>query len=110
MQAAAKALQFERAAEYATNCAHWKTSAARSGGRTPQPEVFFDDPGKVCETREVLGLSAPPRTFEGIDIAHLQGKESCGSLVCFIDGKPFRTVSTVQDQDRRGQRRFREHS
>jgi len=57
----------------------------------PQPEVFFIDPGEGLERlREILGSDAPVRTIEGIDIAHLSGKETCGSLVCFIDGKPFK--------------------
>ncbi len=41
-----------------------------------------------------------PRIIEGIDIATLQGEESVGSLVCFIDGKPFKS----------GYRRFRINS
>ena len=30
------------------------------------------------------------RCIEGIDIAHLQGNETVGSKVCFIDGRPFK--------------------
>jgi excinuclease ABC subunit C len=56
-----------------------------------QPEVFYIDPRKGLDRlAEVLGLDAPPRRIEGIDIANLHGGESCGSLVCFIDGKPFK--------------------
>jgi len=40
---------------------------------------------------ELLGATAPVRTIEGIDIAHLGGQETCGSMVCFIDGKPFKS-------------------
>ena len=32
----------------------------------------------------------PPRILEGIDIAHLQGGETVGSKVTFIDGVPFK--------------------
>jgi excinuclease ABC subunit C len=32
----------------------------------------------------------PVRCIEGIDIAHLQGGETVGSKVCFIDGRPFK--------------------
>ena len=57
-----------------------------------QPEVFYIDPKAGLEKlSEILDLDQPPRTIEGIDIATLQGDESCGSLVCFIDGKPFKT-------------------
>ncbi len=56
-----------------------------------QPEVFYIDPAKGLEKlADLLELEAPPRSIEGIDIANLQGGESCGSLVCFLDGKPFK--------------------
>ena len=63
-----------------------------------QPEVFFIDPAAGLEKlQQLLGLAARPRIVEGIDIATLQGEDSAGSLVCFIDGKPFKS----------GYRRFR---
>ncbi len=63
-----------------------------------QPEVFYIDPKEgLGKLAEILELEQPPRTIEGIDIANLHGGESCGSLVCFIDGKPFKS----------GYRRFR---
>lgn len=56
-----------------------------------QPEVFFIDPRRGLEKlAEILSLDAPPRSMEAIDIAHLQGGETVGSLVCFIDGRPFK--------------------
>ena len=71
-----------------------------------QPEVFFIDPADgLIRLGKILGLEQPPRTIEGIDIANLQGEESCGSLVCFIDGKPFKNsyrrfrIKTVQGID-----------
>ncbi len=30
------------------------------------------------------------RVIEGVDIAHIQGADAVGSLVCFIDGRPFK--------------------
>ena len=63
-----------------------------------QPEAFFIDPSQgLSQLAELLELDSPPRSLEGIDIAHLQGDETVGSLVCFIDGKPFKP----------GYRRFR---
>jgi excinuclease ABC subunit C len=63
-----------------------------------QPEVFYIDPQKgLQKLAEILELESVPRTIEGIDIANLHGQESVGSLVCFIDGKPFKN----------GYRRFR---
>ncbi|MFH0982851.1 MAG: excinuclease ABC subunit UvrC [Planctomycetota bacterium] len=71
-----------------------------------QPEVFFVDPTKGLEKlAELLELEQPPRSIEGLDIANLQGAESVGALVCFIDGKPFKAgykrfrIKTVEGQD-----------
>jgi excinuclease ABC subunit C len=86
-----------------------------------QPEVFRIDPAKGLERLgEILGLASAPRIIEGIDIANLQGQESVGSLVCFIDGKPFKNgyrrfkIKDVPGQDDYAmireviQRRYRE--
>jgi len=63
-----------------------------------QPEVFFVDPTEgLLRLAEKLELDCPPRTIEGIDIAHLAGGETCGAVVTFIDGRPFKD----------GYRRFR---
>ena len=56
-----------------------------------QPEVFLVDPKKgLAGLEKVLGLKAPPRVIEGVDIAHLAGNETVASLVQFIDGLPFK--------------------
>jgi len=107
MQAAARALQFERAAELRDELKALANLQQRGlVDEHPQPEVFFVDPAEGLRSLgEVLGLRTPPRTIEGIDIAHLQGKESCGSLVSFIDGKPFKNgyrrykIRTVEGND-----------
>ena len=36
------------------------------------------------------GLAEPIRCMEAIDIAHLQGDQTVGSKVAFIDGRPFK--------------------
>ena len=71
-----------------------------------QPEVFYVDPTRGLERiAEVLEMEQAPRIIEGIDIANLQGDESVGSLVCFIDGRPFKggyrrfRIKTVTGQD-----------
>jgi excinuclease ABC subunit C len=71
-----------------------------------QPEVFYIDPRKGLEKlADLLGLDATPRRMECIDIAHLQGSEMVGALVCFIDGKPFKhgyrrfKIGTVEGVD-----------
>lgn len=71
-----------------------------------QIEVFYVDPSKGLDRlAEALGLEHRPRSIEGIDIANLQGSESVGSLVCFIDGRPFKPgykrlqIKWVEGQD-----------
>lgn len=71
-----------------------------------QPEVFFVDPtAGLDKLQQVLGLPQRPRIIEGIDIATLHGEESVGSLVCFIDGRPFKSgyrryrIRTVEGVD-----------
>jgi excinuclease ABC subunit C len=56
-----------------------------------QPEVFHIDPrAGLGSLQRLLELPQPPRIIEAIDIATLHGEDSVGSLVCFIDGKPFK--------------------
>lgn len=63
-----------------------------------QPEVFYIDPQVgLDKLQRLLNLPDTPRIIEGIDIATLHGESSVGSLVCFIDGRPFKS----------GYRRFR---
>ncbi len=71
-----------------------------------QPEVFYIDPKEgLSKLGEILDLGGVPRTIEGIDIANLHGGESVGSLVCFIDGRPFKNgykrfrIKTVEGID-----------
>ena len=68
-----------------------------------QPEVtqFIQDPmAGVRSLQRALGIETPLRCMEAIDIAHLQGGETVGSKVAFIDGRPFKD----------GYRRFRVRS
>ena len=99
MQAAAKALDFESAARFRDEIRALETLSLRGDLEThEQPEVFYIDPKSgLAGLRKVLGLTATPRTIEGIDIAHLGGKETVASLVTFVDGIPFKP----------GYRRFR---
>lgn len=51
----------------------------------------------VLALQDVLVLERSPRKLECIDISHLGGQETVGSLVCFTDGQP----------DKKGYRRYR---
>jgi len=63
-----------------------------------QPEVFAADPAEaLVHLRRILETDGAVRIIEGIDIANLAGQEAVGSLVKFIDGRPFKS----------GYRRFR---
>ena len=92
MLAAAAALQFEKAARLRDEIHMLETLDERGELDTHvQPEVFFIDPKKgLAGLQKVLKLAEPPRTIEGVDIAHLGGGETVASLVQFIDGLPFK--------------------
>ena len=57
-----------------------------------QPEVFAADPaGALEKLQNLLQNSQPVRIIEGIDVACIAGAEAVGSLVKFIDGRPFKS-------------------
>lgn len=72
-----------------------------------QPEVFAADPSEALEKlRKLFDVTQPIRIIEGFDIAHISGEDTVGSLVKFIDGRPFKsgyrkfkikTVSGIDD-------------
>ena len=56
-----------------------------------QPEAFASDPTEaLVKLRDILQLPNQVRIIEGIDIANISGAEAVGSLVKFIDGRPFK--------------------
>ena len=108
MQAAADARQYEKAASLRDQLLAVESLKKRgSVDRHVQPEVFQIDPRRGLRgLRKVFKLEKEPRVIEGIDIAHLSGKETVASVVRFIDGYPFkpgyrrykiRTVDGVDD-------------
>ncbi|MFB0552038.1 MAG: UvrB/UvrC motif-containing protein [Phycisphaerae bacterium] len=57
-----------------------------------QPEVFAADPTEaLIKLRQLLKTPEPVRIIEGIDVANIGGAEAVGSLVKFIDGRPFKS-------------------
>jgi excinuclease ABC subunit C len=92
MLAASGRLEFERAARLRDEIRLLETLDQRGDlEEHVQPEVFLVDPKKgLAGLQKVLGLAAPPRVIEGVDIAHLAGNETVASLVQFIDGLPFK--------------------
>jgi excinuclease ABC subunit C len=66
--------------------------ASRSDQWQPEAESPVIEPARATQAlQRALGLEAPIRCIEGIDIAHLQGQETVGSKVCFVDARPLRS-------------------
>ncbi len=109
MERAAAELRFEAAAALRDQI----RSIERLGERAsiddkfqPETEIAYVDPEKGCRAlAKLLGLQQPVRCIEGIDIAHLQGNQTVGSKVCFMDGRPFKEeyrrykIKTVDNDD-----------
>ncbi len=108
MLQASTSMQFEKAGRLRDEIkALQKLSLRGDVDKHMQPKAFPIEPKKGLHgLRKIFGLSKTPRIIEGIDIAHLGGQETVASLVCFIDGLPFkpgyrryriRTVTGVDD-------------
>ena len=107
MEEAAAALECEKAAMFRDRIRLIERLDQRGNpSEHVQPEVFAADPTEaLVKLRDILKVSEPVRIIEGIDIANISGKEAVGSLVKFIDGKPFKNgyrrfkIKTVQGID-----------
>lgn len=44
----------------------------------------------LSSLQQLLGLDARPARIECVDISHFQGFQVVGSLVCFVNGRPFK--------------------
>lgn len=109
MSQAAQAMEFERAAvlrDQIKALEKLDERGSRDQGWQPETEAFQHDPKKGLESlRKTLGLLEPIRCIEAIDIAHLQGGETVGSKVTFIDGRPLKNeyrryrIKTVENDD-----------
>ncbi len=57
----------------------------------PEAESFHVDPRRgTLALQRAIGADRPIRCIEAIDIAHLQGGQTVGSKVCFVDGRPLK--------------------
>jgi len=93
MTDASQALQYEKAAMYRDRIRLIERLDQRgTPDENVQPEVFAGDPTEaLMQLRDVLGTTEPVRIIEGMDIANIAGAEAVGSLVKFIDGRPFKS-------------------
>jgi excinuclease ABC subunit C len=92
MATAAGELHFEEAARLRDEIQMLETLDERGSlEKNVQPEVFPIDPKRgLAGLRKVLHLENPPRTIEGIDIAHTSGTDTVAAVVQFLDGLPFK--------------------
>ena len=92
MEAAAAEMDYEKAAIYRDRIRLIENLDKRgSVEKDVQPEVFAIEPTDALEKlQKILDISTPIRVIEGFDIAHIAGSETVGSLVRFIDGRPFK--------------------
>ncbi len=92
MKQASKELLFEKAARLRDEIKALGSLNLRGNlADHAQPEVFYVDPRRGLKgLKQVLKLDSIPRTIDGVDIAHLAGDETVGSLVTFVDGLPFK--------------------
>src|SRR5262245_16469757 len=98
MEEASKNLQFEKAAVLRDQISAIEKLDEREkrklGGESEwQPEVtiFATDPAAALRSlQRTLRMEHAIRAMEAIDIAHLEGGETVGSKVGFIDGRPFK--------------------
>jgi excinuclease ABC subunit C len=109
MALAARTLNFERAAnlrDQINAIERLEERASKKDQWQPESEVFLADPKKALRAlQKAIGLETPIRCLEAIDIAHLQGGETVGSKVCFVDGRPLKNeyrrykIKTVENDD-----------
>jgi excinuclease ABC subunit C len=96
MLAASAAMDFEKAAVLrdqikALERLDQRAKEGRKSGWQPEAEAAALDPRKaLASLQKLLDMPSPIRCIEAIDIAHLQGGQTVGSKVCFLDGRPFK--------------------
>lgn len=94
MEGAAAERRFERAAvlrDQIRAVERLGERATRADGWQPETEIGPIDPARGLRSlQKVLGVDQAIRCIEAIDIAHLQGGETVGSKVCFVDGRPLK--------------------
>jgi len=93
MEEAATAFDYEKAAMFRDRIRLIERLERRgSPDENVQPEVFAAEPTEaLVQLQQILKSNQPVRIIEGIDVANIAGAESVGSLVKFIDGRPFKS-------------------
>jgi excinuclease ABC subunit C len=107
MDEAAEKLEYEKAAMFRDRIRLIERLDRRGApDEHVQPEVFAADPAEALEQlQNLLQAAEPIRIIEGIDVANIGGADAVGSLVKFIDGRPFKSgyrrfkIKTVEGID-----------
>jgi len=93
MRNAAGRLDYERAARIRDQVKALEALSRRGTldlfPEATQPPVVEPREG-LEELREMFGLDKLPRMIEGVDISHVGGSDAVGSVVTFVDGRPFK--------------------
>ena len=94
MDVASKEQSFELAASIRDQITALEKLDDRAAGQAEwqsEVTVFAHDPATgVRALQKALGLDQGLRFIEAFDIAHLQGGETVGAKVSFMDGRPFK--------------------
>lgn len=99
MEQAAADMKYEKAAAIRDQIRAIERLGERANARDgwqPETENVIIEPDKALKSLQKtlvqhgMAEDGVIRCIEGIDIAHLQGNETVGSKVCFIDGRPFK--------------------
>ena len=107
MRAAAREMQFEKAAELrdVSRSLHEIARVARERKFARDPKSKIDVQSEMAELQRVLSLPILPRHIEGFDISNISGTLSVASAICFHDGKPHKDhyrhyrIKTVEGSD-----------
>ena len=93
MAESSQAMEYEKAAMYRDRIRLIERLDRRGNPDSDvQPEVFVSDQTEaLTKLQKIINADQPVRIIEGIDIAHISGQAMVGSLVKFIDGKPFKS-------------------
>jgi excinuclease ABC subunit C len=92
MERAAKALDFETAAEKRDELRAIESLSKRGlfSDYRSAGSLDFEPRKALQELAAAIGMDEPPRLIEGVDIATIRGSDSVGSLVTFVDGRPMK--------------------
>jgi len=92
MEAAAKELDFELAARKRDELWAIESLAKRGlfADYRSAGALDFNPREALMELSRAVGLQQPPRLIDGVDIATIHGSDSVGSVVTFVDGRPYK--------------------